>query len=469
MLHSLGKSYILIVTPMKASALKYFIVSLLASLVSIIIILMPFHALLTVYGSSLLGHYTLLRLWKEMLLFVCIVGCLYLLMADTKVRSHTLTRRLIWVIGGYGLWLGVRVLLALLSHDVTHKAAAYGLLIDLRFLAFFLVAWTVALRTVQLPAQWQRLLLWPAYGVVGFALLQVLVLPPDFLRHFGYDAATTISPLETINHNKQYVRVASTLRGANPLGAYLLLPISLLMVYVVTPAKRNRSHWLVLVAALAALFFTFSRSAWLGAVLSIVVVLYVRFRQSLTTKLLPIALVLAVLLVGSAISLRHNPRFENVFLHTQDHSTSAKSSNQGHVSALKDGVRDLWHQPFGRGPGTAGPASVYNNGHARLAENYFVQVGQEAGWLGLGLFIVINLGVGYLLWLRRAEPLALSLFAGLIGLTFVNLLSHAWADDTLAYVWWGLAGIAMAQPALAAKALIPRPAKVLANKHGKKV
>jgi hypothetical protein len=23
------------------------------------------------------------------------------------------------------------------------------------------------------------------------------------------------------------------------------------------------------------------------------------------------------------------------------------------------------------------------------------------------------------------------------------MLSHAWADDTLAYVWWGLAGIAM--------------------------
>ena len=39
---------------------------------------------------------------------------------------------------------------------------------------------------------------------------------------------------------------------------------------------------------------------------------------------------------------------------------------------------------------------------------------------------------------------ALSLFGSLIGLTFINLLSHAWTDDTLAYVWWGLAGIAMA-------------------------
>jgi len=37
------------------------------------------------------------------------------------------------------------------------------------------------------------------------------------------------------------------------------------------------------------------------------------------------------------------------------------------------------------------------------------------------------------------------LLASLIGLIFVNLVSHAWADDTLAYVWWGLAGIALSQ------------------------
>ncbi len=433
---------------MKASALKYFIVSLLASLVSVIIILMPFHAFLTVWGSSLVGHYTALRLWKEVLLLVCGVGCLYLLLADNKIRSHTLTRRLIQLILGYGAWLGVRSLLALHYHTVTHKALAYGLLIDLRFLTFFLVAWVVALRTIQLPAQWQRLLLWPAYGVIGFALLQFLVLPHDFLTHFGYNTATTIPPFETINHNNDYLRVASTLRGANPLGAYLLLPISLLLVYVVTPLRRNRSHVIILPFALLALLFSFSRSAWLGVALTMAIILGVRFGRCFgSPRVLGLAGGAAVVLVALVIGLHHNSLFENIFLHTQDHSTSAVSSNQGHLSALKSGLDDLWHQPFGQGPGTAGPASVYDNGHVRLAENYFIQIGQEAGWLAVSLFLLINAGVGYLLWVRRADPLALSLFAGLIGLSLVNLLAHAWADDTLAYVWWGLAGIAMAQPA----------------------
>ena len=434
---------------MKASALKYFVISLLASLISVIIIVMPFHAFLTVWASSALGHYTLLRLWKEMLLFICMLGSLYLIMADSKIRSHTVTRRLVQVIIAYGLWLGVTSVLALLHHTVTRKALAYGVLIDLRFLAFFLIAWAVALRTSQLPAQWQRLLLWPAYGVIAVALLQALVLPNDILAHFGYDKLTTIAPYETINNNRQYIRVAATLRGANPLGAYLLVPISLLVVYIVTPGKRNRSHLLVLPAALVALFFTFSRSAWLGVFVTVAVILLVRAKRLRVSRkiLASVSTGVIVVLLAAVIGLRHNARFENIFLHTEDHSRVATSSNQGHVAAFKNGVVDLVHQPLGRGPGTAGPASVYNHGRVRIAENYFIQIGQEAGWLALGLFVLINAGVGYLLWLRRADPLALSLCAGLIGLSVVNLLSHAWADDTLAYVWWGLAGIAMAQQA----------------------
>jgi hypothetical protein len=40
--------------------------------------------------------------------------------------------------------------------------------------------------------------------------------------------------------------------------------------------------------------------------------------------------------------------------------------------------------------------------------------------------------------------LARVLLASLAGIIFVNLLSHAWTDDTLAYLWWGLTGIALA-------------------------
>jgi hypothetical protein len=143
------------------------------------------------------------------------------------------------------------------------------------------------------------------------------------------------------------------------------------------------------------------------------------------------------------IFLRNSLYFENFVFHTQTNSVVPVSSNQGHLVALKGGLNYIVHHPFGDGPGTAGPASVYNDHKVRIAENYFIQVGQETGWLGILMFVLITTGVGYLLLVRRADPLALSLFASLIGLTFINLLSHAWTDDTLAYVWWGLAGVAM--------------------------
>jgi O-antigen ligase len=91
---------------------------------------------------------------------------------------------------------------------------------------------------------------------------------------------------------------------------------------------------------------------------------------------------------------------------------------------------------------------VYNAGHpTRIAEDYYVQVAQETGWLGLALFLSVLVLVGLELYRRiGSSRLALIVFAGFIGISFGNLLAHAWADDTLAYVWWGFAGIALGVP-----------------------
>lgn len=428
---------------MKVSALKYTLLAWVSTLAMVIILLLPFHAFLTIWLSSLIGHYTALRLWKEVLLLISVVAVLFLVATDHRIRSHTLTRRLVWLILAYMALNVAWGVIAYSGHDVTAKALGYGLIVNLRFLAFFLVTWTVALRMARLRVHWQWITLWPAVLVIAFGLLQILVLPHDFLHHFGY-GPHTIAPFETINHNNQYVRYASTLRGANPLGAYLLIPISLLSI-IWLKGKRRRLYAGLIVAALIVEFFTFSRSAWIGTVLSMGTITLLSLRSKRAKQIaLSCVAVLAVLTAGSYAIWHHNVRYENFVLHTQTHSAIKTTSNAGHLSALKDGVRDVLHEPLGGGPGTAGPASIYNSGRTRIAENYYVQVGQETGWLGLVLFMLITVGVGYLLWLRRDHPLALALFASLVGLTFINLLSHAWADDTLAYIWWGLAGIAMA-------------------------
>jgi len=409
----------------------------------IIIMVMPFHAFLTVWLSSLVGHYTALRLWKELLLIVAGSGAIFLLLTDQKIRQNTLSRRIVWLILAYIALNIAWGIIGFFGGDLSAKALGYGLIVNTRFLIFFLIAWAVALRTDRLRNNWQKMVLWPAVIVVVFGILQFSVLPNDFLKHFGY-SVSTIEPFETINSNSNYIRISSTLRGANPLGAYLIIPITFLAMLIMR-GKRTWQNVTLLIGALMALAFTFSRSAWIGTALALSTlgVMNLEGRNIAKSNLLLLSLLLA-LIAGSAYALRSNSHFQNVVFHTEDRSVVKVSSNQNHWSATKNGVIDVAKHPLGFGPGSAGPASSYNNGNGRIAENYFVQVGQELGWIGLVFFTVINIGVGYLLWLKRADPLALGLFASFIGITAVNMLMHAWADDTLAYVWWGLAGIAMA-------------------------
>src|SRR5579872_2160260 len=229
-------------------------------LVALILVLLPFHAFLTVWLASLIGHYTLLRLWKEILLVVLVIGALYLLAVDRKLRASFVSSRLNQSIVIYGLISVVWGIAAYSLHKVTLKALAYGLAVNLRFLVFFLVAWVAATESQYLQSKWRKLLLWPAALVIVIGLAQRFFLPFDVLKHFGY-GANTIFPYETINHNTHYPRIMSTLRGANPLGAYMVLILSALSAVIIRMKKRRWHLGVFWLGAFAALILSYSRGA----------------------------------------------------------------------------------------------------------------------------------------------------------------------------------------------------------------
>jgi hypothetical protein len=413
-----------------------------------IIVLLPFHAFLTVWLSSIAGYYTALRLWKEVLLVGLVAVAAYILIRDSRLRKEFLSSRLNQLILAYGVLTVAWGLVAFELHKVTFKALGFGLVVNLRFLAFFVVVWVFAKKAPKAFTEWPKWLIWSLLVVLAFGLLQYFVLPNDFLRHFGY-GEQTIFPYEDINHNVNHLRVFSTLRGANPLGAYLLLTLSLLALLWRKQLKSWRG--IVLACGVIVLFLTFSRSAWIGTILSSVILVWGSVQSESIKRWALYAAAGGLIILGAlGFTLRHNTTLQDLAFHTNDKSTIKVSSNDGHASALHSGLNDIVHQPLGEGVGSAGPASVYAH-KTRIAENYFIQVGQETGWLGLILFLAINVYLAIGLWARRQDPLALGLFAALIGLSFVNLLSHAWTDDTLAYLFWGLAGIALASPVKASK------------------
>lgn len=412
--------------------------------IAVILVLLPFHAFITVWLSSGLGHYTLLRLWKEFLLLLIALGAINILLKEKHLRQKLLSLRLAKLIAAYFLLLLICGFIALARHTVAAKAVWYGLLIDSRFLVFFLAVLVISANHDWLLRKWRPVILIPAAVVAAFAVLQYLFLPYDLLKHFGY-GPSTISPYETINHNLSHIRVASTLRGANPLGAYLIIPISILTAWSLRGRRQSIYKLALGTVLLLALVFSFSRSAWIGTFLAFLTIAWLSLKTEAARKKTFIAAsLLLVLAAVLGITLRNNLSFENAVLHTDRNSHAVQSSNQGHSAAFKGAVKDIAHKPLGAGVGSAGPQSVYNNKSTRIAENYYLQIGQEVGVIGMLLFIAINIGVGKMLFNRRQDPLALALLASLIGLSFVNLLSHAWADDTLAYIWWGLAGLALA-------------------------
>ena len=424
---------------MKTSGL---VTKLLTLIVSVILISVPLYAFLTVWGSSIVGHYTALRLYAEVLLTLATLGALYLVVIDKAVRRVLFKSKLLWLIIGYVALSVVVGATAYYTKNVTAKALGYGLIVDTRFVVFFLASWAAALASSFLRKHWVPILLWPAAIVSAFGLLQAFVLPHDFLKHFGY-GPSTIQPYQTINDNQKYTRIQSTLRGVNPFGAYLVVIISLIGALWLR-MRRNWQGAALLLASLITLFYTFSRSAWIGTFVAIAFIVALWLYKTKFFSTVFVFCIVIVLIIAALVVVDHqSARLQNIIFHTQTNSASKTTSDQGHLSGLKSGLKDIYHQPLGGGVGTAGPASVYNPKRIRIAEDYYIQIGQETGVVGLGLFLAINICVGLRLWQRRSDPLALGLFASFLGLVIVNLFSHAWADPTLAYLWWGLAGIAM--------------------------
>lgn len=429
---------------------------LAAILVTVVLSVVPFHAFITVWASSLVGHYTLLRLWDDVVLLgVFLMACSWLVRDRALLQwfGRSLLVRLIFAYTLLTILLGC---IALAKGEVTDRALAYGVLVNLRYLVWFLVVLLTAQRSPLLKKNAEHMLLYPAVVVVVFAVLQFTVLPHNFLSHFGYNASTTIAPIETINQNSHYIRVQSTLRGANPLGVYLVIVLSAVLAFYAWSWRRIEGlAYSALVLTLIALYATGSRSAWIGAVFTLGVIVWLRL-SARRARLILGGFALAIV-VGGALGyllLKNNASVQNELLHTQTNSAVKVTSNGAHLSAARQGLNDVLHQPLGDGPGTAGPASVYNGVRpARIAENYYIQIAQEVGWAGLALLLAIFVLVALELYeLAGTSPLALTMFASFIGIGFVSMLSHAWTDDTLAYVWWGLAGIALArQPKKRAK------------------
>jgi O-antigen ligase len=272
----------------------------------------------------------------------------------------------------------------------------------------------------------------------------VLVLPNDFLRHFGY-SKDIIPPYFTIDNNEDLVRIVSTLRGPNILGAYLVLwlPILLVVTKKVWQKSRNWQAWVVLVwvASLVTLYGSQSRSAFAAAAISVGVFVLVSLPGKLRVHALT-ALAVCVLSFSVVAALNWDSNFVQYrLLHRDPAESIAIDSDDQRLGSLQAAWQDVLDHPLGQGPGAAGLASTYGN-NPKITENYYLQIGQEAGLIGMLLFAAILFFAGSLL-IDKVKPwnVELALLSGLIGLSLIAFVQPVWGDETVSMLWWSLAGL----------------------------
>lgn len=376
-----------------------------------------------IVASFLIGLYLLIKNWAQLQKY-----------------------RLWWgLIGGY-------VLLTVLASLPTlgqWRSLLAGLVIDLRYI-LILVSGLVASALDKTWADKITKFVFKLSLMVGiFALLQVTVLPRDFLRNFGY-SATTIQPYLVIDQNEAYVRINSTLRGPNPLGALavIVLALALSRFYSSGQFKRSNAINLILIfLAGLALLNSHSRSAWLaGGIVGLACLIYY-FKSARQLVKWSVLVGCGLLVLGLVVLIikddNHNltDEFQHLFLHDNT-EVSHVSSDTEHQSSVVTALNLIKNRPiFGHGVGSAGSASLMRqDGQAIIIENQFLFIWYETGLVGLTMFVGLYGLVLWHLFKMRQDWAAFGLLVSGVGLAVIGLLLPVFVDSVVAVTWWSLSG-----------------------------
>jgi len=393
--------------------------------------LMPFHAFGSVWLGSLLGHQVLWQSWKEILVAAMVIAAGVALWRTPACRSR-LQNYVVYLAAGFA---AVSLLVTAINHP--HLApAVYGVKTDLEFLVVFVLALLVS--DMKLVATLSRVIIATSGAVIAFGLLQIYLLPKDWLIHFGYDA-TTIQPYLLVDPAVHSVRILSTLGGPNQLGSFLILPLCLVAWQLL-----HKPRWwqgLYLAAGLIVEWHTYSRSALIGLAAAFLIVMLLRTTRRWQLPLLLIATVsVAIGISLLTTDAGRNQDLQYYLFHQTTHDTGIHASTDEHTQAYQAGLQAASNHVLGTGLGTAGPAS-FHSAHPFIPENYYLQLAIETGVLGLVLFGALEVLLGVRLWHHASTvPGAAAAVAALVGIGLVNLVLHGWADSSTALIYWGFAG-----------------------------
>jgi putative inorganic carbon (hco3(-)) transporter len=312
-----------------------------------------------------------------------------------------------------------------------------------------LVLMTLALSLAR-DEQWQ----WLVFGLILAGAANAAI---GLYEFFGGSGA-----LHLLINNRNF-RAFGTFGQPNPFGGFMGLLAPLALMTVLGYGGRLMRQWqikqqLTLVLAFAVAFYivataliivgifiSWSRGAWLGFAISMLVILLALPRKvwyGLAVLVAVVGVIAALWLSGrlpASISARITSSTEEFFMFDDVRGVDISPENYAVVERLahwQAALNMIRHNPI-LGVGAGNYEVVYDEyrlqnwdeplGHAH---NYYLNIWAEAGIIGLASYGGLWLSVGWLTWRLRRHPDLLVRFTG-VGLlgTWIYLAVHSLTDN----------------------------------------
>ena len=245
----------------------------------------------------------------------------------------------------------------------------------------------------------------------------------------------------TVPYEGVYNRVFGTFTHPNMLAFYLVLVLALcFVVYLISDKKKVTVTLFGLIAILylVALAFTYTRSAWLGLLLIVVLLGLTRFR-----KFLIISLVILGICYFSFQQI--NSRVQNLA------SADPSSSVQWRIQMWHDSIGYAMQRPIlGYGIGNSNQVILDNRGPqygSDFEHNDYIRVALDAGLIGLIAFLVLIINLLLTLFKiyreqkkPRLKILAFVIFILAISFYLISFGDNILTDTALEWSLWALLG-----------------------------
>jgi len=375
------------------------------------------------------GHFSL-ELSSVFLYLSEIFSILFILfVVFTKRKEFLLSCRLFWPLF---LLLGISVISITVSDSLLLSIVSFA---HLFFITFFAVAIATVIRSqILLVRDVMKVFAVSSLLQAEIAILQFINQGSIGLSLFGEETinalTTNIAKIEALG--SIFVRSYGTFPHPNILGGFLVLGIVAWVYLFVSPSKRHgvfhRATSLIgLFVVLLGLVFSFSRSAWIAALISLVSCVVVLFHKKGYThaarELILSSMIFGLLLfgmVGWALVSRGNT-----------HNDPAINERNVYSRIAVDMVSEY---PFGVGVGNGmiraeqeGRYEAYgltNKATHQPVHNIYLLIAEELGVVGIIVFLFF-IGNLFIIKKQKTHLLDVSfLFIIFISLLFIGLFDH---------------------------------------------